>query len=148
MSHHTTPGVTRRSVLVGACAACGVAVAGCAGYGKPAPAAPPPPPPPPAVGGGPPGLVATKDVPLGSGVILKAQKVVVTQPTAGDFKAFDIKCTHQGCDVTEITPAGTIKCPCHDSEYDISDASVVAGPAPQPLKTKAITVKGDAIFLA
>ena len=34
------------------------------------------------------GLVATAEVPVGGGVILEKQKVVVTQPTEGTFKAF------------------------------------------------------------
>lgn len=146
MSHHTTSGVTRRSVLVGACAACGVAVAGCAGYGKPGPP-PPPPPPPAAAGGGPAALVATKDVPVGGGVIFGDQDTVVTQPTAGTFNAFTATCTHAGCTVANVD-GGTINCTCHGSKYALADGSVVNGPAPDPLTAKAITVNGGAISLA
>ncbi|MGH3335018.1 MAG: hypothetical protein ACRDOZ_04290, partial [Nocardioides sp.] len=34
------------------------------------------------------------DVPEGSGTIFREQKFVVTQPAAGDFKAFSAVCTH------------------------------------------------------
>ena len=36
-------------------------------------------------------------VPVGGGVILTKDEVVVTQPEAGTFKAFSAVCTHQGC---------------------------------------------------
>ena len=48
-------------------------------------------------------LTTTADVPVGGGVILADNGVVVTQPTAGEFKAFGSICTHQGCPVTAIS---------------------------------------------
>jgi Rieske Fe-S protein len=44
------------------------------------------------------------DVPEGSGAIFPEQKVVVTQPEPGDFKAFSAVCTHQGCLVKSVEP--------------------------------------------
>ena len=37
----------------------------------------------------------TADVPVGGGRVFKDKKIVVTQPTEGDFKAFTAVCTHQ-----------------------------------------------------
>ena len=54
--------------------------------------------------------------------------VVVTQPTAGEFKAFSATCTHQGCKVKSVAD-GVIVCPCHGSKFAIADGSVAAGPA-------------------
>ena len=51
------------------------------------------------------------------------QKVVVTQPTAGDFKCFTAVCTHQGCIVATVSD-GTINCACHGSQYSIEDGDV------------------------
>ena len=75
-------------------------------------------------------LAATADVPVGGGVILTDAQLVITQPKAGTFKAFSAICTHQGCAVSTVEN-GTINCPCHGSEFAITDGSVVAGPAPE-----------------
>jgi Rieske Fe-S protein len=91
-------------------------------------------------------LGKTTDVPVGGGTIYADAKVVVTQPTAGTFKAFTSICTHQGCPVASVT-GGTINCNCHGSKYAIADGSVVGGPAPAPLAPKQIAVSGDTITL-
>ncbi|MEP6665112.1 MAG: Rieske (2Fe-2S) protein [Nocardioidaceae bacterium] len=98
-------------------------------------------------GGGGTKLISTSDVPEGGGVIFDAQKVVVTQPSSGDFKCFTAICTHAGCTVANVSN-GTINCTCHGSMYSIKDGSVVGGPAPAPLAPEKITVKGRSISLA
>src|SRR5690348_18325720 len=45
-------------------------------------------------------VVKTSDIPEGGGKIFAGQKVVVTQPTAGTYKAFSAVCPHQGCTVS------------------------------------------------
>lgn len=92
-------------------------------------------------------LVKAADVPVGGGTVITEKKIVVTQPQAGEFKAFSAVCTHQGCIVKDVSD-GTINCPCHGSKYRVTDASVAAGPAPKPLAPQAITEKGGEILLA
>jgi Rieske Fe-S protein len=91
-------------------------------------------------------LATTSEIPVGGGKIFAAQKVVVTQPSSGTFKAFSAICTHMGCMVNQVV-SGTIDCPCHGSEFNIKDGTVVAGPAPSPLPAQAITVSGSNITL-
>jgi len=91
-------------------------------------------------------LAATSQIPVGSGMIFPAKQVVVTQPSANEFKAFSAVCTHMGCIVNQISD-GTIDCPCHGSQYSIKTGDVVAGPAPNPLPAKQIKVSGGSIFL-
>jgi Rieske Fe-S protein len=91
-------------------------------------------------------LATTSEIPVGGGMIFPAKLVVVTQPTAGDFKAFSAICTHMGCTVSTISN-GTIDCPCHGSQYSIKNGAVVGGPAPSPLPAKQIKVTGSSIFL-
>lgn len=89
-------------------------------------------------------LTKTGDVPVGSGVIVG--KTVVTQPTAGEFKAFSAVCTHSGCLVNKVAD-GTIDCPCHGSKFSL-DGQVVNGPAKKPLEPVNITVQGESIVQA
>lgn len=91
-------------------------------------------------------LGPTSDVPVGSGTIFDDQKVVVVQPTEGDFKAFSSICTHQGCPVSQVD-GEEILCQCHGSVFSIVDGSVVDGPATAALDEVGITVKGDEITL-
>jgi Rieske Fe-S protein len=93
------------------------------------------------------GLVEKSKVPVGEGVILTGPKIVVTQPTAGNFKAFTAVCTHMNCTVGTIAN-GTITCPCHGSTYSIKDGSVTGGPAPRPLAEIAVKVDGNEIVKA
>src|SRR4051794_9585103 len=90
------------------------------------------------------GKITTADIPVGGGTVLKDEKVVVTQPAKGDFKAFTAVCTHQGCLVNKVSDKKII-CPCHGSEYSITDGAVLGGPAPAPLAPKQVSVKGDQI---
>ncbi|CAM5227678.1 Rieske (2Fe-2S) protein [Streptomyces aurantiogriseus] len=92
-------------------------------------------------------LTTTAEIPVGGGKIFKDEKVVVTQPTKGDFKAFSAVCTHQGCTVATVAD-GTINCACHKSSFRITDGSVTGGPATRPLPAEQITVEGDTIKLA
>ncbi|MEU9444916.1 Rieske (2Fe-2S) protein [Streptomyces sp. NPDC048304] len=91
-------------------------------------------------------LGKTSDIPEGGGKVFKDQKVVVTQPKKGDFKAFSAICTHQGCTVNRVA-GGTIDCPCHGSRFRIADGSVAHGPATRPLPPKSIKVQGNSIKL-
>ncbi|MBZ5739998.1 Rieske (2Fe-2S) protein [Nocardioides mangrovi] len=90
------------------------------------------------------GLVATADVPVGGGTILTAEKLVVTQPSKGDFKCFTAVCTHQGCVVSSVSD-GTINCGCHGSQFSIEDGSVVTGPATSALSAVDVSVDSGSV---
>lgn len=92
------------------------------------------------------GLVT--EIPVGGGKVFTAQKVVVTQPVKNEFRAFSAICTHVGCICNQVVN-GTINCPCHGSEFKITNGAVVTGPAPAPLPARTIDVSADGkIFLA
>ncbi|WP_091531876.1 Rieske (2Fe-2S) protein [Microlunatus soli] len=84
--------------------------------------------------------VAKSSVPEGSGVIKGAY--VVTQPTAGDFKAFSSKCTHEGCPLSAVD-GDAIVCNCHGSQFSVKDGSVLHPPAQKPLPAATVSVDGD-----
>lgn len=91
-------------------------------------------------------LTTTSNVKVGSGYIDTTAAVVVTQPTAGEYKAFTAVCTHMQCIVGSVSN-NVIQCPCHGSQYSAKDGSVIQGPATQALAAKTITVSGDNIVL-
>ncbi|MCT7660944.1 QcrA and Rieske domain-containing protein [Mycobacterium deserti] len=88
-------------------------------------------------------IAKTADVPVGSGVIV--DDIVLTQASAGDFKAFSAICTHAGCKLADVA-GGTINCPCHGSKFNL-DGTVANGPASRPLNAEAVSVQGDSIVL-
>ncbi|WP_037607345.1 Rieske (2Fe-2S) protein [Streptacidiphilus rugosus] len=126
-------GCCRRSVLRGAAAA-GIAGAGvvalaaCSGSSGAATAK------------GPVTLGPTSDVPVGGGKLYRSERVVVTQPTAGTYKAFSAVCTHAGCVVDGIAN-GVISCPCHGSQFKVADGSVAQGPAQSALPAIPVAVQ-------
>ena len=91
-------------------------------------------------------LASASEIPVGGGKVFPAEKVVVTQPSAGEFKAFSAVCTHLQCVVDQVA-SGTIDCPCHGSQFSVKNGSVVAGPAPSPLPAQSIRVAGGKITL-
>jgi len=91
-------------------------------------------------------LAQTGDIAVGGGKVFVAQKVVVTQPNAGEFKAFTAVCTHMGCLVNKVA-GETITCPCHGSTYSAADGAVTGGPATRGLAPTAIDVSGTTISL-
>lgn len=92
-------------------------------------------------------LATTAEVPVGGGIILTDQKVVITQPSEGEFVAFSALCTHQQLMVTSVED-GVIMCDNHGSSYDAATGEVAGGPAPSALTEVAITVEGDKIRAA
>ncbi|MYS13076.1 Rieske (2Fe-2S) protein [Streptomyces sp. SID4982] len=92
-------------------------------------------------------LGSVGEIPEGGGKIFTAEKVVVTQPAKGEYKAFSAICTHQGCTLNKVAD-GTVDCPCHGSKFRISDGSVAHGPATEPLAAKEIMVHGNSIHLS
>lgn len=91
--------------------------------------------------------VAKAQVPEGGGIILDNADYVVTQPSAGTYKAFSKICTHAGCPVAEIQNQQII-CNCHGSHYSIVDGSVISGPAPSPLPPKSVTPDGSDLVIS
>jgi len=90
-------------------------------------------------------LVALDRVPVGGGVVLAKDKVVVTRPAADDVRAFSAVCTHQGCTVDGVA-GGIISCPCHGSRFDAATGAVRNGPAARPLAKVAVVVRSGKVF--
>jgi Rieske Fe-S protein len=137
----TESSTTRRNVLLGVAAtglavpvlaACGSATNGSSGdtTGDPAGTSSDP------------TTIKISDIPVGGGRIYPDQQLVVTQPKAGDFKAFSAVCTHQGCIVDDVSN-GFIACPCHGSRFAIATGKPTADSfAKAPLPSKKVSETG------
>ncbi|MHA6625115.1 Rieske (2Fe-2S) protein [Pseudonocardia sichuanensis] len=138
--------LTRRAVVTGSAGACAAALCACTTYdARPSP--PPAPAPPPDATGAADALARTADIPVGGGAVFPDRDLVVTQPVAGEFRAFSATCTHQGCTVGEVSD-GAIVCTCHGSRFAVEDGAVVEGPAETPLPERGIEVDGEQILPA
>lgn len=148
-------GTSRRSVLAAAAAVGAIGVVGACGGGEPTATTDTSSDPSASSSSTPAGsgdaLTSTAGVPVGGGVILDKQKVVVTQPVEGTFKAFTAICTHQNCTVSSVEE-GAIICACHHSAFSVTDGSTMVnpltgkkGPAPQPLAEVPVTVEGGQV---
>ena len=162
MAEPSVPASSRRTLLACAGAACAAVLAGCSRYdsnhggvagSQPQQATSSPAAPAGSAGSGsgaaagPAALASTSDIPVGGGKILTDKKIVITQPQSGAFHAFSAVCTHAGCTVGSVT-GGTINCPCHGSRFNITNGSVVNGPAASPLPAVNIKVQGSSIVQA
>ncbi|MFC5729825.1 MULTISPECIES: Rieske (2Fe-2S) protein [Nocardioides] len=90
-------------------------------------------------------LATTDEVPVGGGIVLTSEKIVITQPTEGEFKAFTAVCTHQQLVVTSVD-GDVIKCDNHGSSYSATTGEVEGGPAPSALASVEIEVKDGKIL--
>jgi Rieske Fe-S protein len=77
-------------------------------------------------------LGAASAVPAGGAKLYRDDKVVVSQPKPGAFKAFSAVCTHQGC-VLDSVDGTTVSCPCHGSQFNAETGAVLQGPASKAL---------------
>ncbi|MET7375927.1 Rieske (2Fe-2S) protein [Micromonospora arida] len=90
-------------------------------------------------------LANTTDVPVGGGTVTGG--VLVVQPEAGTFKAYDATCPHQGVRVGAPLD-GVITCPAHNSTFAVSDGSRQGGPATRGLTEIPIKVDNKTITRA
>jgi len=133
------PPISRRTVIMqaGLAAAALAGLSGCTNYGSSGTPSSAP------SGAAGPLSAKTADIPVGGGKIFADAQAVITQPTAGQFKAFTSICTHAECPVFDVTD--TINCNCHGSKFSITDGSVVNPPATNPLAAKSVAVDGDTL---
>jgi thiosulfate dehydrogenase [quinone] large subunit len=58
---------------------------------------------------------------------------LVIHTVTGDFVAYNAVCPHMGCTVGYSSASKIIICPCHGSEFEVSNGDVIVGPAPHGL---------------
>jgi thiosulfate dehydrogenase (quinone) large subunit len=88
------------------------------------------------------GVSGTFTVPNGSG-----DPGLVIQASPEQFVAYDAVCPHEGCTVAYQPSVNLIVCPCHSSEFEVSNGDVVRGPAPHGLTALAITDHSGKLYV-
>ncbi|MFJ5226057.1 Rieske (2Fe-2S) protein [Streptomyces sp. NPDC088400] len=79
-------------------------------------------------------------VPVGGAKLYREQRLVVSCPAKGEYKAFSAQCTHAGCLLEKLE--GTVgDCPCHGSKFDVTTGKALHGPATVPLPEVPVTAE-------
>jgi 3-phenylpropionate/trans-cinnamate dioxygenase ferredoxin subunit len=66
----------------------------------------------------------------------------------GEFFAVDDTCTHQDASLADGWLEGCeVECPLHASRFDLRTGAVDAPPAKRPIRTHAVTVSADTVFV-
>jgi Rieske Fe-S protein len=60
------------------------------------------------------------------------KRALVFRNAAGELRAMDARCTHEGCTVQFAAAEGNIWCACHNGRFDL-EGRVISGPPPRPL---------------
>ncbi len=67
----------------------------------------------------------------------------------GSFYATDDTCTHEDASLSSgFLEAGLVKCPLHNSRFNIRTGAVLEEPADEDLQTYAVKLDGEDIFIA
>ncbi|MFD7896026.1 Rieske (2Fe-2S) protein [Streptomyces sp. NPDC059743] len=90
-------------------------------------------------------LGAADDIPVGGAKLFREQRLVVSCPARGEYKAFSAQCTHAGCLLEKLE--GTVgDCPCHGSKFDVTTGEAIHGPATVPLPEVPVTAEGGKLI--
>ncbi len=95
------------------------------------------------------GSLKVSEVAVGTAVVVdvNGERVVVAQPSEGDFVAFSAACTHQGTPV-EAGDGLVLTCPNHGSVFDAAaGGAVLKGPATRPLLPITVSQQGDQLVV-
>lgn len=88
--------------------------------------------------------IKAADIPVGGGQVVG--DYVVTQPREGVFKAWSVRCPHQGGRINQVRD-GAMICPDHNSHFDIETGAVLAGPSRHPAGPADLGNEGDELIV-
>ncbi|MBI4198934.1 MAG: non-heme iron oxygenase ferredoxin subunit [Chloroflexi bacterium] len=89
------------------------------------------------------------DVPPGQMKLVEVGgEPVVLANVDGQVYAFSDECTHQACPLSEgDLKSDVVECGCHGSQFNVRTGAVVSGPARRPVKSYAVRVQQQDIFV-
>ena len=97
-------------------------------------------------------VCSTKDVKVRGATIAQIKTssgslfVLITQPKAGVYRAFNAACTHQGQLVTGVEGSNLV-CPAHGAAFSMDTGKANRGPAQMPLRKYTVTKTGTTLYI-
>jgi cytochrome b6-f complex iron-sulfur subunit len=93
-------------------------------------------------------IARVSEVPPGSAIEFRddysGERAVLVHLAGGQFVAYSVVCTHQGCPIAYRD--GELVCPCHGSVFDPArGGAAVRGPAQRPLQEITIAAEGGKV---
>jgi Rieske Fe-S protein len=93
-------------------------------------------------------IAQVSEVPPGSAIEFRddysGERAVLVHLEGGQFVAYSVVCTHQGCPVAYRD--GELACPCHGSVFDPArGGAAVRGPAQKPLQEIKVDAEGSKV---
>jgi len=82
-------------------------------------------------------------VKIASGTIM----VLMTQPKAGTFRAFNPACTHEGFQISGVEGSNLV-CPVHGAQFDSTTGKATRGPAQMPLRRYTVSRTGTTLYIS
>ena len=79
-------------------------------------------------------------------VPVAGKRVIVLRDGKGGLRAFDARCTHEGCTVQYLARESAIWCACHNARFNL-DGNVLSGPPPRPLPTYVVREHADGAIM-
>ena len=95
-------------------------------------------------------IASVDDLPVGGAVGFtypdEHEPCLLVRLTAGEFVAFNQKCTHLSCAVIPRPAEGSFYCPCHEGRFDLRTGVPTAGPPRRPLTRIVLDIHGRDIY--
>lgn len=94
-------------------------------------------------------IATTNEIPPGTmKQIMVSGKSICLANVAGEFFAVSDTCTHEQCSLsTGYLDSNVIICACHGAQFDAASGEVLSPPAPSPVQTYQVVVKGTDIYI-
>ena len=95
-------------------------------------------------------VAGIEDLPVGGSLAFRYpdehEPCLLVRLSAGEFVAFNQKCTHLSCAVIPRPDEGSFYCPCHEGRFDLRSGAPIAGPPKRPLTRIVLERRGSEIF--
>ncbi|MCK1796462.1 Rieske (2Fe-2S) protein [Streptomyces sp. XM4193] len=132
---------SRRSLLCGAAAAgaAGLGLTACSGAGEEWPKSP-------AAESEAVGLGSADSVPVGGARLYRDDRLLISQPEQGKYRAFSAVCTHGGCVLSSVEKLEA-DCACHGSRFDAGTGKVLRSPATTDLPEYPVRLKDGSLVV-